>query len=195
MFKVIAVTNRKLCEVDFMEQVKRLGEAGISGIILREKDLPPQEYKELALKVLECLKEFSVPCILHSHIDVAKELGQYAIHMSFPSFLKQKEFCKEFRTGVSVHSAEEAKEAEKSGASYLVAGHIFRTDCKKGLAPRGLTFLQEVADAVSIPVYAIGGIHSGNIEKVKQTGCAGCCIMSGAMKGSREVLASYKDFS
>ena len=49
-------------------------------------------------------------------------------------------------------------EAERLGATYVTAGHIFTTDCKKGLPPRGLDFLKNVCDAVTIPVYGIGGI-------------------------------------
>ena len=55
--------------------------------------------------------------------------------------------------GVSVHSVEEAIFAEKMGAGYVTAGHIFLTDCKKGLAARGLPFLKNVCESVGIPVY------------------------------------------
>ena len=77
---------------------------------------------------------------------------------------------------------EEAKEAERLGCTYITAGHIFLTDCKKGLPGRGLTFLQNICENVSIPVYAIGGISNENINDVRQTGAAGACIMSGFMK-------------
>ena len=83
--------------------------------------------------------------------------------------------------GCSVHSVEEAKEAQKLGATYLTAGHIYTTDCKKGLPPRGLDFLREICNAVTIPVYAIGGIHAGTrqIQEVMDCGASGACIMYG----------------
>ena len=86
--------------------------------------------------------------------------------------------------GCSIHSVEEAKEAQKLGATYLTAGHIYTTDCKKGLPPRGLDFLREVCNAVTIPVYAIGGIHAGTgqIREVMECGASGACIMSEMMK-------------
>ena len=59
---------------------------------------------------------------------------------------------------------------------------MFLTDCKKGLPGRGLTFLQNICENVSIPVYAIGGISNENINDVRLTGAAGACIMSGFMK-------------
>ena len=81
-------------------------------------------------------------------------------------------------------SVEEAKEAQKLGATYLTAGHIYTTDCKKGLPPRGLDFLREICNAVTIPVYAIGGIHAGTgqIREVMECGASGACIMSEMMK-------------
>ena len=92
---------------------------------------------------------------------------------------------KEFETvGVSVHSADEAVLAEKMGATYVTAGHIYATDCKKGLQPRGLDFLRQVCAAVDLPVYAIGGIKFDETQwmSLKECGAAGGCIMSGMMK-------------
>ena len=76
---------------------------------------------------------------------------------------------------------EEAAEAQSLGATYITAGHVFPTDCKKGLAPRGLDFLKKTCAAVGIPVYAIGGVCSGNYSLVRSAGAAGACVMSGLM--------------
>ena len=96
--------------------------------------------------------------------------------------------------GTSVHSVEDAIKAEQLGATYMTAGHIFATDCKKGLPPRGLAFLKNVCNAVQIPVYAIGGINIASnddndsdlnvprLAEVMECGAAGGCIMSGMMR-------------
>lgn len=94
------------------------------------------------------------------------------------------------RIGTSVHSVEEAVRAERLGASYLFAGHIFETDCKKGLAPRGLSFLEEVCKSVSIPVYALGGINDQTEPLVRKTGAEGACRMSDYMKYRRAMIIS-----
>ena len=67
---------------------------------------------------------------------------------------------------------------------YMTAGHIYVTDCKKGLAPRGLGFLKDVCSTVNVPVYAIGGIKfdKKQWEELKQKGASGGCIMSGMME-------------
>lgn len=215
---VIAVTNRSLCSRPFPEQIERICNCHPKAIILREKDLPEEEYFLLAEKVLKICHQYQVPCILHTYINVAEKLEQPSVHL--PLFLlkeyqnrqeklvykKNKEGQKELEqkiklkrketqqiqkgvhifseTGCSVHSVEEALEAQRLGATYLTAGHIYTTDCKKGLPPRGLDFLRSVCKAVSIPVYAIGGIHPGTkqLSEVMNYGAAGGCIMSDMMK-------------
>lgn len=184
---MLVVTNRLLCKDDFLMRIGRI--AGLqpapSAIILREKDLSEEAYEKLAEEVLAVCREKKVMCILHTHVAVAKKLGATAIHLPFTTFVSMQESkaLEEFKTiGVSIHSPEEAKSAERLGASYIIAGHIFSTDCKKDLPPRGLHFLQEVCESVSIPVYAIGGITPENVMQVKQAGAADVCVMSGMMQ-------------
>ena len=47
---------------------------------------------------------------------------------------------------------------------------------------RGLSFLENVCESVTVPVYAIGGISSENIGAVRSVGAAGACVMSGLMQ-------------
>ena len=85
------------------------------------------------------------------------------------------------KIGSSCHSVEDAEEALSLGAGYITAGHIYETDCKKGLVPRGTIFLKSVCESVDIPVYAIGGISPQNIKDVVNAGAEGVCIMSSFM--------------
>ena len=184
MSDILCVTNRTLCKEDFLERVEKIAAEHPRGMILREKDLSEKEYKELAEKVLQLCKKYHVPCMLHSFVDAAIELRAENIHLPLHILRGLDEKTKEkFKIiGASCHSVEEAKEAEQLGCTYITAGHVFQTDCKKGLAPRGLEFLQNVCKSVSIPVYAIGGISSENMDAVRKTGAAGACVMSGLMR-------------
>ncbi|MGN7413381.1 thiamine phosphate synthase [Paenibacillus sp. SAF-068] len=82
------------------------------------------------------------------------------------------------RMGVSVHSIEEAKIAEERGADYLFFGHVYLTNSKPDLEPRGIYALDEVCRSVSIPVMAIGGIEPGNIHAIRATGAQGVAVIS-----------------
>ncbi len=184
MFDILCVTNRKLCQKDFLVRIEEIAKCKPTGIILREKDLSETEYKELAAKVMKICKRYDVPCILHSFTRVAIELQAKALHVSLPVLDTMTDEEKKAFTmlGASCHSVEDARKAKKKGCTYIVAGHIFATDCKKGVPPRGLDFLQEVCQAVDIPVYAIGGISEENMPLVREVGAAGGCMMSGLMR-------------
>lgn len=184
MSDILCVTNRSLCNENFLQRIRKIAACKPKGIILREKDLSEAEYKALAEEVMQICKQNDVPCILHSFIDAAIALGAEKIHLPLHILRgMEEEKKKQFRSiGASCHSVAEAKEAERLGCTYITAGHVFVTDCKKGLAPRGLAFLQEVVESVAIPVYAIGGINSENAALVRKTGAAGACVMSGLMQ-------------
>lgn len=182
MFEVICVTNRKLCKDDFFKRLSCIAKSKVSKIILREKDLSEQEYSNLAEKVLKIGSEFNKEIILHNYLSVAKNLSQTKIHLPLTVLKSCKDIKNNFDiVGTSVHNISELKIAENFGADYVFAGHIFKTDCKKALEPRGTEFLQNICDNSNIPVYAIGGINSETISKLKDINSKnfkGVCIMS-----------------
>ena len=184
MSDLICITNRKLCSNNFLDQIEMIASAHPKAIVLREKDLSEKEYEQLARQVMQICQKHGTQCILHSFSNVATTLGATAVHMPLPLLQKMTPQEKShFQIiGASCHSLEEAKEAQNLGCTYITAGHIFLTDCKKGLPGRGLPFLEEICKTVRIPVYVIGGISSQNMESVRKTGAAGACIMSGFMR-------------
>ena len=177
------MTNRKLVRGDFLERLKEIARQRPAGILLREKDLTPEEYRKLAREVQSICKKAGVPCILHSFTGVAEELEADALHLPLPLLRKLPgEDRGRFRQlGASCHSVADAREAQSLGCTYITAGHIFDTDCKRGLPGRGLDFLREVCGAVTIPVYAIGGIEPKRMAEIFAAGAAGACVMSGPM--------------
>ena len=183
MSDIICVTNRKLCREDFLTRIKRIAACHPAGIILREKDMSAEEYKTLALEVMKLCDRYDVNCILHSFTDVAITPHAQAIHLPLQLLRERTQKQKTHFTslGASCHIVADAEEAQALGCTYITAGHIFQTDCKKGMPGRGTEFLQNVCNAVDIPVYAIGGIDSRNIALVRDTGADGACLMSSLM--------------
>lgn len=183
MSDILCITNRLLCKEDFLTRIEKIAGAHPAGIVLREKDLQEDEYIKTAIKVLEICQRHKTPCILHSFPEIALQLGCLAIHLplSVLRSLTDEDKARFTVIGASCHSKEEAKEAEKLGCTYITVGHIFDTDCKKGLPGRGLDFLKNICQSVCVPVYAIGGISSENIAQVRNAGAKGACVMSGIM--------------
>ena len=199
--KLNIISNRKLCENENLEkQIEKIFSAyerkiilknfDIVALTLREKDLNKNEYLKLIEKVYPICQKYKINLILHQNYDLNLD-DKYnidGIHLSYSIFkslnenIKAELIKKYKRIGVSVHSLNEAKEVESLGASYVVAGHIFETDCKKGLEPRGLKFIEDLSSALTIPIFAIGGIDEKNSLSVINNGAFSICMMSTLMK-------------
>jgi len=199
--KLNIISNRKLCENENLEkQIEKIFSAyerkiilknfEIVALTLREKDLNKNEYLKLIEKVYPICQKYKINLILHQNYDLNldEKYDIEGIHLSYNIFkslnenIKAELIKKYKRIGVSVHSLNEAKEVENLGASYVVAGHIFETDCKKGLEPRGLNFIKELSSILTIPIFAIGGINQKNYDLVINSGAFGVCMMSSLME-------------
>ena len=191
MCKLMVVTSRKLCQGDFFERIHLLCRAGVDEIVLREKDLSEWEYQKLAKEVLEVCQEYQTKCILHHYVYSAIALRADGIHVSVPVAMKHNRMIQEARlVGVSTHSLEQIYLADACHADYVFYGHVFETDCKLGLMPRGIRALEEVCEKSALPVYAIGGILPENAESCLNAGAAGVCVMSWGMKASEAEVAA-----
>lgn len=183
MSDLICVTNRKLVEGDFLQRIEEICKCSPRAIILREKDLFEDDYIKLASDVKSICDTYGITFISNTYI-----YGENN-HLPLPLFSRKSEGL----TGTSVHSVEDAIRAQELGADYVLAGHVFETDCKKRLPGRGLKFIEDVAKNISIPVYAIGGITPDNYKDVIASGAKGAAIMSSAMtcKNVREFFSAF----
>ena len=199
--KLNIISNRKLCENENLEkQIEKIFSAyqrkiilenfEIVALTLREKDLYKNEYLKLVEKIYPICQKYRIDLILHQNYDLRLD-NKYNIkglHLSYNTFkslnknIREELIRKYKKIGVSIHSVDEAKEVENLGANYVVAGHIFKTDCKKDLEPRGLKFIQELSLILTIPIFAIGGINQENSHLVINSGAFGVCMMSSLMK-------------
>ena len=194
MFKLIAFTNRHLVRGDFLKQIDNLAASGVDRIVLREKDMNEKAYKKLAEQVLNICEKRNCDCSLHYFMEVALSLKVDAVHL--PLFKMTDNIRQAFRTvGVSTHSLTDVKKAEAVQCDYVTFGHVFETDCKKDVPPRGLTLLRSICEESTMPVYAIGGIRLDNIRQVAEAGAKGACIMSGFMveKDPKKFVEALKE--
>lgn len=186
---LIAVTDSATCPRPLPEQIERLAkltELRPQAVILRAKSLDKAAYRTLALQAQQSCEAIGIPLILHSNWQLARELGISMLHLPLALLRQISEYERAYFTwlSTSVHSVGEAQEAQALGATMLIAGHIYTTQCKAGLAPRGLGFLQNVCSAVNLPVYAIGGISfdASQHAELQANGARGACVMSAYMR-------------
>ena len=182
MYKKIAITNRKLVEGDFLDQIKCICEKGVDMIVLRETDLDEEEYVSLAQKVQKICSYYQVELRWHLFAKRAYEQGEQAIHLPFRNILEDSWHSSFKMISTSVHSIEEARQAKKIGVTELFVSNIFETSCKPGVMGKGLKLISTVKNETGLPVYALGGIKESNERSCIEAGADGICKMSIFMK-------------
>lgn len=165
----------------------------VTAIHLREKQ---KTAKELFHEV-QLLTSANIPrtkIMINDRLDVAlvaKARGvQLAFHSLEPASVKGS--FPLLRVGRSIHSYEEAVDAKINGADYVIYGHIFSTQSKLGMSPKGLQELSRLTK-LDIPVIAIGGITPENTAEVLRAGASGIAVMSGILDAS-DPLAAVKSY-
>ncbi|WP_078408536.1 thiamine phosphate synthase [Priestia abyssalis] len=151
----------------------------------REKgngSLKGSEKKELAQTLQRICKQYSIPFIINDDVDLAVEIGADGVHIG-----QEDEQIEQVRQkignkilGVSVHNAEEAKQAELLGADYLGVGPIFYTTTKEDIREvSGPAVIQMIRSAeITLPLVGIGGIDSQNAHEVIAAGADGIALIS-----------------
>lgn len=180
MCNELIITNRLLCNENFLVHLEKLCKGKPYGIVLREKDLTETFYEELAREVLSLCSRYDVSCILHTFCNVAKRVFCKKIHLPFEHFKNLTTEDKNYFTtiGVSCHTLEEILFAEQQGATYATISPVFKTACKPNVSPLGLEFLENVCTQIQLSLFALGGITEENKSLVLSAGASGVARMS-----------------
>ncbi|MGY0692734.1 thiamine phosphate synthase [Virgibacillus sp. FSP13] len=157
---------------------------------LREQSWSDREMVE-AIKLLISQGIPREKIVVNSRIDVAQIMETRGVQLTHNSVdvSRVRSVYDHLCIGCSVHSTEDAIYATRHGADYLLYGHVFESKSKLGLKPKGLENLERVAQSVSIPVIAIGGITPENTVATIKSGATGIAVLSGVMLSDNPLKA------
>jgi thiamine-phosphate pyrophosphorylase len=171
-----------------LKKIEAAAAAGVNCIQIREKDLSGKDCAALTRKAVQHAAKSAKNNVAHTQIlvndrlDVALAERAGGVHLGEKSLpvdeakrlVHARRGGKDFLIGVSCHSLDAAKSAAKNGADYLFFGPVFATPSKAAFgALQGLGRLAEICGAVSIPVYAIGGVTLENALSCFAAGVSG----------------------
>jgi thiamine-phosphate pyrophosphorylase len=164
-----------------IQAIARNAAAGVDWIQIREKDLESRALFELVSQASECASG-RAKIIVNSRVEVALAASASGVHLpsgSPPPSFWEGIVSPGFLIGVSCHTLDEVRAAEREGASYVLFGPVFAPLSKPSdLAPRGLDQLARAASSVTIPVLALGGITLENAHSCMAAGAAGVAGIS-----------------
>ena len=184
--KLYLVTNRYQDSLEnFLEKVETACRSGVTIIQLREKNLTTNQYYQLAKQVKEITDAYQVPLIIDDRLDVCLAVDAAGLHIGddeLPVSVARKVLGPEKILGVTAKTVKRALEAEEGGADYLGTGAIFPTRTKENAPITLISTLKTICQTVAIPVVAIGGLTSENIDQLTGTGIAGVAVVRDLMQ-------------
>ena len=184
--RLYLVTNRYQDSVEsFLEKVEMACRSGVTIVQLREKNLTTNQYYQLAKKVKEITDAYQVPLIIDDRLDVCLAVDAAGLHIGddeLPVPVARQVLGPEKILGVTAKTVKRALEAEEGGADYLGTGAIFPTTTKENAPITLISTLKTICQRVAIPVVAIGGLTSENIDQLIGTGIAGVAVVRDLMQ-------------
>jgi len=170
-------------------------DGGVKGVLLREKDLPDRELLSLAERVRDITGRRRVKLLISRRVDVALAVGADGVHLSgesLPVDAVRAQLGDLMYVAASTHSLAEALAAEAAGADFVTFGPVYHTPSKASYGPPvGLGALEEVCRALSIPVFALGGLGPDNTVAALKAGAYGIAAIS-AVIGAEDPAAAAR---
>ncbi|MCO7025874.1 thiamine phosphate synthase [Tetragenococcus halophilus] len=181
------VTNRYgESEPIFLQKIEEACKNGVTLVQLREKELTTSAYYKLAQKVKNVTDAYQIPLIIDDRVDICLAIDASGVHIGDDELPVEvtRQLIGNKILGVSAKNVSQAKKAQLSGADYLGIGAMFSTTTKKDAQTTSFETLQQIAQEVSIPVVAIGGITEERITNFNHINIQGIAIVSEIMKAS-----------
>ena len=195
--RLYLVTNRYQDSLEsFLKKVETACRSGVTIVQLREKNLTTNQYYQLAKQVKEITDAYQVPLIIDDRLDVCLAVDAAGLHIGddeLPVPVARQVLGPDKILGVTAKTVKRALEAEEGGADYLGTGAIFPTTTKENAPITLISTLKDICQTVSIPVVAIGGLTSENIDQLIGTGIAGVAVVRDLMQ-AEDVEAKTQAF-
>ena len=184
--RLYLVTNRYQDSLQsFLEKIETACRSGVTIVQLREKNLTTNQYYQLAKQVKEITDAYQVPLIIDDRLDVCLAVDAAGLHIGddeLPVSVARQVLGPDKILGVTAKTVKRALEAEEGGANYLGTGAIFPTTTKENAPITLISTLKTICQTVAIPVVAIGGLTSENIDQLIGTGIAGVAVVRDLMQ-------------
>nr|BFE66080.1 hypothetical protein GCM10020063_106060 [Dactylosporangium thailandense] len=181
-----------------LEVVAAALRAGFDTVQVRPEDaLTDREAFELTVRVLAMCRELGRTCLVNDRLHLALAAGADGGHVGaddLPVAAARRILGPHAILGATARDPYTARRAVADGASYLGVGPAFTTTTKSGLPDAiGPAGVREVAEAVPVPVVAIGGVTAARAGELFAAGAHAVAVV-GAVSGAADPYAAAREF-
>jgi len=164
-------------------QLERIAGAlsnGLRLIQVREKQFTPSELRDYAARIVELARPYGARVLINGSADIAAGAGADGVHLTAAQLMAAArrpdcDWC-----GASCHNEAELARAHALALDFVVLGPVGATPSHPGAATLGWRGMAKLISGYTLPVYAIGGMASADLEQAWSSGAHGVAMMRGA---------------
>ncbi|HEX6550849.1 MAG TPA: Nudix family hydrolase [Gammaproteobacteria bacterium] len=173
----------------FLAQLEHSLESGVELIQLRAPQLQPDRYLHLARQVIALSHKYGARVLLNSEPQLAEQLGADGVHLTSRRLLKltRRPLATGFLVGASCHDAAELEQAEACDLDYTVLGPVLPTASHPDANGLGWERFAQLTGNAHLPVFAIGGLYSADLERARESGAYGVAAIRALWNGADAV--------
>jgi len=154
--------------------------AGIRRVQLRAPMADPVRWQALAARAVMACRVVGAEVLVNADVELARRLGA-GVHLRAAQLatLQQRPLPVGLPVAASCHGADELRAAQALGCDFAVLGSVKPTTSHPGAAPLGWPGFSVLREAVSLPIYAIGGLGTGDVQEARRHGAQGIAAIRG----------------
>ncbi len=181
------ITNRHLFPdiQKFLDTLDVVLSAGVDILQLREKDLSSADLYNLACEVRDLCKRYGTVFLINDRADIAMAVEADGVHLteqSLPSPIVRKILGSNKIIGRSIHKIQDIDREASAGTDFITFSPVFYTESKARYgSPQGIERLKDACMHSNIPVAALGGINTNNVDEVLAAGVCGVAVISAVL--------------
>jgi thiazole tautomerase (transcriptional regulator TenI) len=161
---------------------------------LRAHETVSRRLYDTACALLESERRTTCWLVVNDRVDVACAAGVGAVQLTSRSMsvADARRIRADLRIGASVHSADEALNAEQAGAEWYVIGPAFETETHPGRSAGGAQLVAAAAARTRIPAIAIGGVTPERVLQLRNAGAHGVAAIRGVWQSENVAKAAHR---
>ncbi|KFL35906.1 hypothetical protein N788_06430 [Arenimonas donghaensis DSM 18148 = HO3-R19] len=168
------VSQETLEPAAWLAQLDKALAAGARRVQLRTRGLKPQVLADLAMDARTRCKAVGADLLVNGEAGLAADLG-IGLHLPARQLmaLSARPLPEGQVVAASCHDADELAQAEALGLDFAVLGPLRATGSHPEAAPMGWERFSRLREAVSLPIYAIGGLRPADVATARRHGAQG----------------------
>ena len=174
------ITGEFKDRADFLKRLENSLKNGIKLVQLRCKNCRSEEYQSLINESILLCESYQSILLLNSSLEIFKRSRAHGLHLTGDQLqtIDTRPVDKTLVLSVSCHTPEDIDKAKTLNADIILLSPVKETKSHPGVTGIGWHQFSELISKNDIPVYALGGMTSSDLEDARDAGAQGIAAIS-----------------